>query len=72
MSEYIPTTADVRSNYEEARCSYFGVSGNHFEEEFDRWLAGVKADAWDAGVDVGWDARGVGPDPVNPYRGEQA
>lgn len=37
------------------------------------WLASVKADAWDEGVDVGWDARGGGdPDPVNPYRGEQA
>jgi hypothetical protein len=32
----------------------------------------AKADAWDEGCDVGWDEKGIGPDPVNPYRGEQA
>jgi hypothetical protein len=43
-------------------------------QEFDRWLASVKADAWDEGVDAqrlvspAWEA----DRPVSPYRGEQA
>ena len=41
--------------------------------EFDRWLAGVKADAWEAGYEAGdsdryWDKGAT----RNPYRDEDA
>lgn len=36
--------------------------------EFDRWLAGVKADAWEEGVEAQIDAYGNGHDATdNPY-----
>ena len=36
--------------------------------EFDRWLAGIKADAWDAGVEAQMDAYEHGHDATdNPY-----
>ena len=39
--------------------------------EFDRWLAGVKADAWDQGVRDHAAGYGMTPDPgPNPYRQE--
>lgn len=44
------------------------------DEEFDRWVAEVKAEAWDEGYSKAWvDDCGYPAglaDPVNPYRGE--
>lgn len=52
MSDYIPTTADVK----EVWCTPLTVGAAideeaHWEAEdqFDRWLAQVKAEAWDEG-----------------------
>jgi hypothetical protein len=65
MSEPIATVEDVRSAY---------VMCDEDEIAFDVWLASVKADAWDEGVDAqrlvspAWEAER----PVSPYRGEQA
>jgi hypothetical protein len=62
MSEYTPTTERVRWFY----AAYDEGYGD--EAEFDRWLAGVKAEAWDQGGVAGYDAgRGI-PSAVNPYR----
>lgn len=48
MSDYTPTTDDVR---ESATCGhdYSWLT----DEQFDRWLASVKADAWDEGYREG-------------------
>ena len=51
MSEdsYVPTTDEVRLKYESASL------GQSASAEFDRWLAGVKADARREGLAEGWD-----------------
>jgi hypothetical protein len=68
MSDYTP-----RESLSEALSRVFemGTLPNFFREadalladpDFCRWLASVKADAWDEGRDC------TGPYPVNPYRG---
>jgi hypothetical protein len=79
MSEYTATTEEVREKYAEpwanARQRRFPHSS-----QFDRWLASVKAEAWDEGHDSGWESRHEdalagfmpsGPhesDAQNPYR----
>jgi hypothetical protein len=69
--EYTPTTEEVRN-----WATYVpnGTIGMHISERdaaaFDRWLAEVKAEAWDQGGVAGYDAgRGL-PSAVNPYREE--
>jgi len=54
MTEYTPTTNDVRKFYqgqlEKADDGvYMFVDEEKSNAEFDRWLAGVKAEAWDEG-----------------------
>ena len=49
MSEYTPTTEDVRdawltAEYEERD---WGTSDDDLHAEFDRWLQTVKAEVWD-------------------------
>jgi len=62
MSDYIPTTEEVRNIF----------SWNHDGAEvdaiigFDSWLAEVKAEAWEEGV----AAHRIYDYPENPYRGE--
>ena len=69
MTDYTPTTEEVRdafSDYNE------DVDGGWYEAEaqFYRWLAEVKAQAWEEGFQGGYDsAMGVGNIP-NPYRQE--
>jgi hypothetical protein len=74
VSDYTPTTGDVRARYVRDH-------GAHFVSdwaEFDRWLAEVKAEAWEEGFDAGerdvhehelthWDDSDC---IQNPYRGE--
>lgn len=53
---------------EEIRSSYRGSSVSR-GEAFDRWLAEVKADAWDDGYAIGWNDGSVRRlEEVNPYR----
>ena len=61
MSDYTPSTDDVRFEYAmhksvvNSRISENGQGtklGIHFDE-FDRWLQTVKAEAWDEGFDSG-------------------
>ena len=65
MSEYTPTTEQVRTSYACQRESIYGVE--HDFAEFDRWLAEVKAQAWDEGYVSSDDYYG---EHDNPYRGE--
>jgi len=89
MTEYTPTTNDVREFYQgqlekTGENIYTFVDEEECNAQFDRWLAGVKAEAWDEGHNAGWESRhddaigGFTPsgshesDAKNPYRGEQA
>ena len=58
MSDYTPTTEEVRDH------------NNWLGEEFDRWLAEVKAEAWEEGCQSGWERQWQTDDEItfNPYR----
>ena len=59
MSDYTPTTEEVRDSYASWSAAY---------PEFDRWLTEVKAQAWEEGWHTGnKDSDGLQP-TVNPYR----
>lgn len=73
MSNYTPDEEQVREQYTREQPPQVGtVAEKH--AEFDRFIAKVKADAWDEGLDEGrdrWmDSREFGDPPVNPYRQE--
>lgn len=65
-----PTTEYVRHFYASGRWAD-GVGQSDTEPEFDRWLAGVKADAWDEGFEAvpsvtDWHRNTI--KKSNPYR----
>jgi hypothetical protein len=65
MSEYTPTTAQVRTDYVRAHDAW--------GQDFDLWLASVKADAWEEGEADGRHNERCFIDIdeiVNPYRGK--
>lgn len=62
MGEDTPTTEEVRLDYRERRVSR--------GEAFDRWLAEVKAQAWEEGFHAKWYDYSEKPEQGNPYRGE--
>ena len=57
--DYTPTTEEVRTGYSTA--TYDDAKA---EIEFDRWLAEVKAQAWQEG----WDTKPPYQEINNPYR----
>ena len=61
MSEYIPTTEEVRNRY-------LSEVFPEDEAEFDRWLAQIKAEAWDEGFDAGVDHSVHGNFVYNQYK----
>jgi len=67
MSEYTPTTEEVRADY----CLLADASRPR-EMQFDRWLAEVKAQAWEEGQLSMKLVMSVWPKqhhmPSNPYR----
>lgn len=73
-SKYQPDADDVRNQYalDFDGLSYWSTNMNH--AEFDRWLAEVKAEAWDEGAHHGADtncrfAKDTDDQcPYNPYR----
>jgi len=68
VSDYTPTTEEVRQGWRTARTGQFYVKEQFItDEEFDRWLAEVKADAWDEGYVSSDDYYG---EHDNPYRGD--
>ncbi|GAB3125854.1 hypothetical protein [Glaciibacter psychrotolerans] len=76
MSEYTPTTADIREWWAEDQNRTHGEGDGAHAEEFNRWLtkvvADAKAEAWEVGLNVGigygvvMNLPGI-PEPVNPY-----
>lgn len=72
MSDYTPTTEQVRFAYIDHRDfdSQVGLSewpgDDEVGWEFDRWLATVKAEAWEQGYDAA--PLGGRPRQENPYR----
>jgi len=70
VSDYIPTTEEVRMYYkhpEGSKIAWFVTP-----VEFDRWLAEVKAQAWEEGLEAKFK-RLEDDDSIslpNPYRGE--
>lgn len=59
MSDYTPTTEEIRESYVlMQKCGAYPEP----EAEFDRWLADVKAQAWHEGLEAA--ELGV----ANPYR----
>ena len=63
MSDYTPTTEDVREAY---------ASWSDAYPEFDRWLAEVKAQVWDEAYTEGYRHGTCDVEPSdNPYRGEK-
>ncbi len=71
MSEYTPTTAEVRDGYGDSNLG----DGSHADPrivreqnlaEFDRWLTTIKAEAWDEAINaIQWTT----PEPPdNPHR----
>lgn len=61
---YTPTTGVVRTDYIRTQFTDVDKAG----EEFDRWLAEVKAEAWQEG----WDTKPPYQEINNPYRQEGA
>ncbi len=61
MSDYIPTTEEVRDAYES---TWLSDTMTGRDAEFDRWLAEVKAQAWQEG----WDTKPPYQEINNPYR----
>lgn len=81
MSEYTPTTDEVRDSYRYSN-QRPDICGKDFGIEFDRWLEAVKAQAWDEGHSAGEENAGIGIASLltgleapeieeNPYRKEQ-
>lgn len=77
MDDYTPTTEEVRDRY---WINDGGFSDPEDAKRFDRWLASVRADAWDEGEEAGesnalaWDGWRYRSDYVvasNPYRSEK-
>jgi hypothetical protein len=63
MSDYTPTTDKIREAWIEYKCM---TECDECPKEFDRWVAEVKAEAWNEGV----AAHRRYDYPENPYRGE--
>lgn len=53
MTEFTPTTAQVRDAYVRAMRNAFIASAGEHREEFDRWLAEDRAIAWEIGYHRG-------------------
>lgn len=70
MTDYTPTTEQIFESYE-VRYGSFNA-----KNDFDRWLASVKAEAWDEGWDAGlqhwWYGLSMHGEfrTDNPYRAE--
>ena len=76
-AEYTPTTEVIRDCYlgqlveTDVKSTFEFIDEGKANAEFDRWLATVKADAWDECFEAEYNRAPEDP-PLNPYRGEQA
>ena len=72
-SPYTPDTGKVRTAYIHGvgGTTWYKGKADALLKQFDRWLAEVKAQAWEEGSQAGYDlAMGVSNAP-NPYRQEE-
>lgn len=65
MGNYMPTTEEVRAEFVTNKSIRMPTTWRG-ADEFDRWLNGVKAEAWGEGFCVG-ERSGQREFPVNPY-----
>lgn len=64
MSNETPTTEEMRMAYQEYALK---DDGSH-QDEFDRWLRKVQAEAWREGQQAGWcEGYSRGEPEDNPY-----
>ena len=65
MNDYVPTTEEIRLLMQSSNIA-FEIP----PEGFDRWLAEVKAEAWEEGYGTGWGDGNYSSndDYNNPYR----
>ena len=80
MTEYTPTTEEVRSLYESGAWLMTDRAPNKFDQkryegmfpgEFDRWLNEIRAEAWEEGAESAFydpEIRDLVDYPENPYR----
>lgn len=80
MTEYTPTTDEVRSLYKSGAWLMTDRAPNRFDQkeyegvlfgEFDRWLNEIRAEAWDEGWGNCWiyhTSEGLQGEKENPYR----
>ena len=73
MTDYTPTTEEVRKGY--AGALYLSDVPRDRSEEFDRWLTEVKREVWDEAVNqviatVRCDSEDITWFNKNPYRQE--
>ena len=68
MNDYTPTTEEVSGayNFWLQQCSDETVE--EITEKFDRWLAEIKAQAWEEGFQDGHDSAMGVRNTDNPYR----
>jgi hypothetical protein len=73
VSDYTPTTEEVRNQYSGFSTSNSNHTGQVYLNfaEFDRWLEEVKAQVWDEAYTEGYRHGTCDVEPSdNPYRGE--
>jgi len=70
MSDYTPSTRRVRAAYVHGvgGSTWYEGKAESLQKDFDRWLAEVKADAWDEGWLHNVDDRIWSSLHDNPYR----
>ena len=68
---YTPSTRRVRAAYVHGvgGSTWYEGKAESLQKDFDRWLAEVKAEAWEEGYDSG-AVRNYMDSPANPYRQE--
>ena len=73
MTDYIPETNDVRMNYVDGTRQLHGKNMRLEDvySEFDRWLAEVKAQAWDEGYLASCESPLAFDFRLSPYRQEE-
>lgn len=77
MSDYTPTTDEVRLEYMAVRWGKSNIVSFDARAEFDRWLAEIERaaaeKAWGEGTRAQWrlgQTRDIDQIPANPYRRE--
>lgn len=71
MTEFTPSTEQVRDAYVRAMRNAFIASASEHAEEFERWLATIQAAAYDHGVRAWGELMVRRSELSNPYRRQE-